>query len=82
MTGDSGETYDPDLHQLLVRLVRAAAERPLSTELIPILKNVQARSKETNVKAGAKGVLDNESAVPPEPEDGQITVAAAGETAS
>ncbi|HYQ77863.1 MAG TPA: hypothetical protein VEP91_01990 [Solirubrobacterales bacterium] len=82
MTGDSGATYDPDLHQLLVRLVRAAAERPLSTELIPILKNVQARSKETDVKAGAKGVLDNGSAVPPEPEDGQITVTAAGETAS
>lgn len=82
MTGDSDGTYDAELHRHLVRLIRVAAERPLGTELIPILKNVQARSKEADVKAGAKGVLNEDSAVPPAPEDGEITVSSGKEASS
>ena len=74
MTGDSEGTYDAELHRLLVRIVKAAAERPLSADLIPILKNIQTRSQETDVKAG-ESILDKEAAVPPEPDEGQIAVA-------
>lgn len=76
MTGADGDTFDTELHRRLVRLVRDAVDRPLSTDLIPILERIETRSKETDVEAGASGVLTGNGASPPEPEEGEITVSA------
>lgn len=76
MTGATGDTIDPELHRRLVRMVRGAAERPLSSALIPILKRIEERSKESDVEADAEGVFDEET-TPPEPESNPISVAAA-----
>jgi hypothetical protein len=76
MTGADGDTLDTELHRRLVRLARDAVDRPLSTELIPMLERIETRSKETDVEAGASGVLTGDGASPPEPEEGEITVSA------
>jgi hypothetical protein len=78
MTGAVDDKIDGSLHRLLVRLVRDAVDRPLSSELVPILKNIEKRSKETDVDADAKGVFtEEEPPTPPEPAEGQISVSAA-----
>lgn len=57
MTGTVEDQLDHDLHQALVRMVRDAVHRPLSTELVPILKAIEVRSKESDVDADAAGVF-------------------------
>ncbi len=66
MTGAAGENIDKQLHDSLVRMVRDAVARPLSDELIPILKRVQKRSQEKDVPADAEGVLDEGGEAPKE----------------
>jgi len=73
MTGADGDSLDIDLHRRLVRLVRGAAERPLGSDLVPILQRVEARAKETDVGASADGVITGPVA-PPEAPDGEISV--------
>lgn len=58
MTGSAGENIDKPLHEHLVRLVRDAVARPVSSELVPILERVQKRAQEKDVPADAEGVLD------------------------
>jgi len=65
LTGADGEDLDVELHRRLVRLVRDAVNRPLSTELIPILKRIEARAQEPDVQAGAEGVFTGPT--PPAP---------------
>jgi hypothetical protein len=81
LTGADGEHLDVELHNRLVRLVRDAVDKPLSTELIPILKRIEARAGESDVDAGAEGVLTGSSAVSPETQDGEISVSAPGSAA-
>jgi hypothetical protein len=66
LTGADGDAFDVELHQRLVRLVRDAVARPLSTELIPILKRIEVRAKESDVDAGAEGVFTGPDAEEPE----------------
>jgi hypothetical protein len=78
LTGADGETLDPELHNRLVRLVRDAIDKPLSTELIPILQRIETRAQETEVEADADGVLTGPSPVPPEPQGEEISVGGPG----
>jgi hypothetical protein len=57
MTGAAGDKIDKDLHGTLVRMVRNAAARPLSDELVPTLQKIQKRSQEKDVEADAEGVF-------------------------
>jgi len=63
-TGADGEELDVDLHKALVRLVRNAVDKPLSTELVPILKRIEGRAKESDVDAGVEGVLTGKAGSP------------------
>jgi len=63
LTGADEDALDVELHQRLVRLVRYAVARPLSAELIPILKRIEVRAKESDVDAGAEGVFGDPDGV-------------------
>jgi hypothetical protein len=76
LTGADGDNLDLGLHQRLVQLVRDAAERPLSSALVPILQRVEKRAQETDVGADAEGVITGPDNGPPE-SDAEITVAPA-----
>jgi hypothetical protein len=73
LTGADDDKFDIELHRRLVQLVRNAAERPLSTELLPMLRRVEARAKESDVAAGAAGVIAGSDNGPLGP-DGEVAV--------
>ena len=77
LSGAEGDVIDADLHRQLVRLVRNAAERPLSSALLPTLVRIEARATETDVAGDAERVLEGAEATPPEPDDGEINLSAA-----
>jgi len=62
LTGADGDNLDVELHRRLVRLVRDAVDKPLSQALIPILKRVEDRAGESDIQAGADGVLTGPAA--------------------
>lgn len=57
MSGADDDEIDSDLHQQLVRMIRNAAERPLSAGLSETLERIQRRAGEIDVDGAAESVL-------------------------
>jgi hypothetical protein len=59
LSGASDDKLDPDVHRLIVRLVREAAARQLNEDGLKLtLRRIEKRALESDVAADDPGILD------------------------